>query len=90
MYIYIYKTHIVWCAELEIEDNVEYKFVPMDSPTSPERAHYAKTVHPHSTVPALEIEGRPPVLESAAICLYLADLCGRLAPEPKDRDEYYQ
>ena len=83
---------VVWRAELGIEDNVEYKYVPMaaHSPPPPERLQYAKTVHPHNTVPALEIEGRPPILESAAICLYLADLCGRLAPEPKDRAEYYQ
>ena len=69
---------------------MEYKYVPMTSPPGPERLQYAKTVHPHSTVPALEIERRPPILESAAICLYLADLCGRLAPETKDRAEYYQ
>eukprot|EP00916_Digyalum_oweni_P014483 GHVL01023746.1.p1 GENE.GHVL01023746.1~~GHVL01023746.1.p1 ORF type:complete len:224 (+),score=15.60 GHVL01023746.1:52-723(+) len=79
--------------ELGLDDKVEYKLVPLGGlphpPPSPEREEYRKKVHPHSTVPALEVEGRPTMLESSAICMYLADLCGRLAPEPKDRLEYY-
>ncbi|KAK7113013.1 hypothetical protein V1264_012380 [Littorina saxatilis] len=76
--------------ELGLEDHVEHKFVDIEaSPPPPEREQFHKTVNPHNTVPALEIEGRPTMLESTAICLYLADLCGRLAPEPKDRAEYY-
>ncbi|KAK7113017.1 glutathione S-transferase GstA-like [Littorina saxatilis] len=84
-------TRCAWIIkELGLDDKVEYKFVPIGAPPPPpEREHYRKTVHPHSTVPALEIEGRPTMLESSAICMYLADLCGRLAPEPKDRAEYY-
>ncbi|KAK7507973.1 hypothetical protein BaRGS_00000938 [Batillaria attramentaria] len=78
--------------ELGIEESVEYAYVPIPFPRTaptPEREEYRKKVHPHSTVPALEVEGHPPLLESSAICLYLADLCGRLAPEPSDRAEYY-
>ena len=79
------------CPELELDDKVEYKYVPIGPPPpAPEREEYRKTVHLHSTVPALEIEGRPTMLESSAMCLYLADLCGRLAPKPKDRAEYYE
>ncbi|KAK7113016.1 glutathione S-transferase GstA-like isoform X2 [Littorina saxatilis] len=76
--------------ELGIEDKVEFKYLWLDlGAPGPEREEYRKTVHPHSTIPALEIEGRPNMLESAAMCMYLADLCGRLAPEPKNRSEYY-
>ncbi|KAK7113012.1 glutathione S-transferase GstA-like [Littorina saxatilis] len=84
-------TRCIWLVkELGIEEAVEYKYVPIGPPPpASEREEYRKVVHPHGTVPALEVEGRPPVLESAAICMYLADLCGRLAPEPKDRAEYY-
>nr|KAG5713914.1 hypothetical protein BaRGS_024541 [Batillaria attramentaria] len=63
--------------ELGIEESVEYAYVPIPFPRTaptPEREEYRKKVHPHSTVPALEVEGHPPLLESSAICLYLADL----------------
>ncbi|KAK7507821.1 hypothetical protein BaRGS_00000786 [Batillaria attramentaria] len=84
-------TRCMWLIkELGIEEIVEYAYLPMNLPkTSPEREEYRKKVHPHNTIPALEVEGHPPILESGAICLYLADLCGRLAPEPKERAEYY-
>ncbi|XP_076459260.1 uncharacterized protein LOC143292652 [Babylonia areolata] len=84
-------TRCVWLVkELGIEDSVEYRYVPIGPPPpAPEREEFRRTVHPHGTVPALEVEGRPPLLESGAICLYLADLCGRLAPELSDRAEYY-
>ncbi|KAK7507825.1 hypothetical protein BaRGS_00000790 [Batillaria attramentaria] len=85
-------TRCMWLVkELDIEESVEYAYLDMTNVPKqpPEREEYRKKVHPHSTIPALEVEGHPPILESGAICLYLADLCGRLAPEPKDRAEYY-
>ena len=78
-------------TELGIEDKVEFKYLWIDhGRPSPEREEYRTRVHPNSTIPALEVEGRPTMLESAAMCLYLADLCGRLVPEPRDRVEYYE
>ena len=79
------------CPELGLDDRVEYKYVPIGPPPpAPELEEFRKTVNPHGTVPVLEIEGGPTILESSAICLYLADLCGKFAPEPKNRAEYYQ
>ncbi|KAK7113014.1 glutathione S-transferase GstA-like [Littorina saxatilis] len=91
---YYHESRSIRCTwtikELGLDDHVEHKFVDIyASPQPAEREHYHKTVHPHNTIPALEIEGGPTMLESTAICLYLADLCGRLAPEPQDRAEYY-
>ncbi|KAL8587528.1 hypothetical protein ACOMHN_000934 [Nucella lapillus] len=86
-------TRCVWLIkELEIEEQVEYNYIDIITgakTSTPEYLEYRKSVHPHGWVPALETEGRPPMLESGAICLYLADLCGRLVPEPKDRSEYF-
>lgn len=54
---------------------------------------YQQTVHPHGFVPALEDEGVT-LIESSAICMYLADRYGkgRFAPEPGtiERGKYYE
>lgn len=54
---------------------------------------YQQTVHPHGFVPALEDEGVV-LIESAAICMHLADKYGdgRLAPRPGsiERGKYYE
>ncbi|PVD38534.1 hypothetical protein C0Q70_01150 [Pomacea canaliculata] len=82
-------THRVCFAELGIEDQLELVTLPMEiQPPPPEREEYRQRVHPHSTVPALEVEGQPPIIESAAICLFLADLCGSLAPELGKRADW--
>lgn len=57
-------------------------------PDQEQLAQYRK-IQPHGTVPCLEIEGRQPIIESGAICLYLADIYGRLGPE-LDREAYYK
>lgn len=54
---------------------------------------YLDAVHPHGFVPALEVDGVV-LIESSAICMYLADRYGaaRLAPEPGtiERGKYYE
>ena len=54
---------------------------------------YQQAVHPHGFVPALEDDGQI-LIESAAICMYLADRYGegRLAPKPGtiERGKYYE
>ena len=54
---------------------------------------YQQAVHPHGFVPALEDEGVV-LIESSAICMYLADRYGdgRLAPPlgSKERGKYYE
>lgn len=57
------------------------------------RPDYMKDVHPHGLVPALDDEGTV-IIESAAICMYLADRYGKgeLAPpvDAKARGVYYE
>ena len=54
---------------------------------------YQQAVHPHGFVPALEDDGAV-LIESSAICMYLADRYGegRLAPPPGtiERGKYYE
>ncbi len=54
---------------------------------------YVKAVHPHGFVPALEDDGVV-LIESSAICMYLADRYGdgRLAPKvgSAERGKYYE
>jgi glutathione S-transferase len=54
---------------------------------------YQQAVHPHGFVPALEDDGTV-LIESSAICMYLADRYGegRLAPKPGtiERGKYYE
>ena len=57
------------------------------------KPEYQSAVHPHGYVPALEDDGVV-LIESSAICMYLADRYGdgRLAPKPGtiERGKYYE
>ncbi len=57
------------------------------------RPDYQQVVHPHGFVPALEDDGAV-LIESSAICMYLADRYGegRFAPKPGtiERGKYYE
>lgn len=57
------------------------------------KPEYQQTVHPHGYVPALEDDGVT-LIESSAICMYLADRYGdgRLAPKggTTERGKYYE
>ena len=70
----------------------EFEVIELDTMKrdSEVRRRYQENVHPLGTVPALEIEGETTMLESGAICMYLAEKYGRMAPEPKDRKDYYE
>ena len=60
----------VWLVrELGIEDSVEFEKINLQS----EDVVSYRAVHPHATLPALKLEDDSVLLESAAICLYLAD-----------------
>ena len=73
-----------------MEDDFELIKIDTMKRESKERKEYQENVHPHGTVPGLVIEGEPTMMESGAICLYLADTYGRLTPDPKDRKDYYE
>ncbi|XP_046581909.1 glutathione S-transferase 1-1-like [Haliotis rubra] len=79
----------IWLIkELEAEQDFELvRFFPGGD--AAHDAAYRKDVHPHCTIPALVVPGHIPILESGAICMYLADRYGKLLPEPKDKEDYY-
>ena len=61
----------VWLvSELGIQDSVEIIKIDLQSQDA---VGYRDTVHPHTTLPALQLEDGSVMLESAAICLYLAE-----------------
>ena len=61
----------VWLVnELGIQDSVEIIKIDLQSQDA---VGYRDTVHPHATLPALQLEDGSVMLESAAICLYLAE-----------------
>lgn len=69
----------VWLVrELGIEDSVEVEKIDLQS----EDVVEYRAVHPHATLPALKLEDGSVLLESAAICIYLAD--SFLGPEEHD------
>ncbi|XP_046360937.2 uncharacterized protein LOC124138370 [Haliotis rufescens] len=93
MKMYWYPTYrsvrTIWLIkELNAEKDFDLvRFCPGDDAAAD--VAYRRDVHPHCTIPALTGAGNMPILESGAICLYLADRYGKLVPDPKDRADYY-
>ncbi|CAH1800087.1 unnamed protein product [Owenia fusiformis] len=59
------------------KDKIDYEFVLQAFERTPEeKAKYQKEISPFGTVPALEVEGLPTILESSAALQYLAELDG--------------
>ena len=83
----------VWLVnELGIQDSVEIIKIDLQSQDA---VGYRDTVHPHATLPALQLEDGSMILESAAICLYLAesflDSKGQdLLPDEEYSAHYYE
>ena len=83
----------VWLvSELGIQDSVEIIKIDLQSQDA---VGYRDTVHPHATLPALQLEDGSVMLESAAICLYLAesflDSKGQnLLPDGEHSAHYYE
>lgn len=79
--------------ELEVDEYVETIPVALHGPQAKDLLQY-RDVHPHGTLPALVLEDGFVLLESAAICLYLADVFqdsdgNSLLPEDHNTAEYY-
>lgn len=80
--------------ELGAADYVELVAVDLHGSEAEDLLRY-REVHPHGTLPALVLEDDSAVLESAAICLYLAEVFldpegSNLLPEPEHTAEYYK
>ena len=77
--------------ELDIQDSVEILGIDLQSS---DVVGY-REVHPHATLPALKMEDGYVMLESAAICLYLAETFldheeKNLLPNDEHSANYYE
>ena len=80
--------------ELDATDYVEFSPVALHGNEASDLLRY-REIHPHGTLPALMLEDGTVILESAAICLYLAEVFldpdgSNLLPEPEHTSEYYK
>jgi len=73
------------------EVGAQYEFVQLDFNKGDLKAPPHLARHMHGLVPAFE-DGPLHMIESAAICLHVADKVGKLAPAPgtNERAKYYQ
>ena len=81
-------------SELELTDEVEVVPISLHSPAASDLLTY-RNVHPHGTLPALVLRDGTVLLESAAICLYLAENLtrldgGTLLPDKQHQAHYYK
>ena len=58
--------------------------------TAQQREDYKKNVHPHGLVPAMVTSEGEVMIESAAICLHLAQIYGKCLPDEKNETLYYR
>lgn len=79
--------------ELQVEDYVEMVSVNIHGAEAKELLEY-RDIHPHGTLPALVLEDGKVILESSAICLYLAEAFldsngENLLPDPEYLADYF-
>ena len=75
-------------SELGASADIELCEMNPKDPNQEKLAQY-RILQPHGTVPCLAIEGRQPIIESGAICMYLTDVYQQLGPE-LDRAAFYR
>ena len=82
----------VWLVgELGVRESIEVERIDLQSE---DVVSYRELIHPHATLPAMKMEDGHVMLESGAICLYLAEtFLGRdgsdLLPEGEQTAIYY-
>ena len=80
-------------TELGAEEDYELVSYNPYAASDDERQWYVDYVHPHGTVPAMVDDcrgGAGVMLESAAICMCLAERHGRLLPQPDAVSDYLE
>ena len=80
--------------ELDVSEYVKVVPIALHGTDAKDLMAY-REVHPHGTLPALKLEDGTVLLESSAICLYLAEIFldsegQSLLPDPKNTSEYYK
>jgi len=82
-------------TELGAEDEYELLSYNPYAASDDERRWYVDCVHPHGTVPAMMLNDdhgrvRGLMLESGAICMYLAERHAHLLPQPDAVSDYLE
>ena len=80
-----------WYVFLELGAEEDYDIVSYNPQlaSDDERQWYIDCIHPHGTVPAMVESGRV-ILESAAMCMHLAERYGNLLPRPDMMLDYLE
>ena len=80
----------VYLAELGIQNDFKIiEFNPFTA-TAEEMDWYKNEVNPHGLVPSMVLADGTHMIESAAICMYIADKYGKMLPEPEKEPIYYR
>ena len=81
-------SRVQWLLE---ELGVPYELKNIDLKTGDSKSPDYLKIHPHGAVPAL-VDGDKCLIESAALCAYLADKYGKFSPrvDSAERGDYYQ
>ena len=82
--------HPFYLTEMGVAEDFEIIQYNPYTTTSQQRENYQKCVHPHNKVPAMITSEGEVMLESAAICLYLAQLYGQCLPDEQSEADYYK
>lgn len=84
-------TRAMWAInEVGKKEDTDVVFINTEPKTDEEKAlleNYRASVHPLGTIPALVLETGEVLVESGAICLYLAEKYGKLRPTGDDVQE---
>ena len=75
---------------MKVTDDFEIIEYNPHSASLEEKYQYKKTVHPHGTIPAMVTSEGTLMTESAAICLYLAQIYGKFLPDAGNEPAYYK
>jgi len=83
---------LLWLTELDAEEDYELVLYSPHLAGDDEWQWYVEFVHPVGTVPAMVDDGAGEgvMLESAAICMYLAERYGRRRPQPAMMSDYLE
>ena len=77
-------------VEMDAVDDFEVIEYDPYSATTEEKKVYKEKVNPNGQVPAMVTSDGEVILESAAICLYLARLYGQCLPNEQNEANYFR
>lgn len=85
-----YGARCTWIIE-EMGVQEDFEIVPYNPyhVSASQKQWYMENCHPQGLVPSMILKDGTVMIESAAICLYLADLYQQCLPEPDEKPSFY-